>query len=251
LLYVVFRFRRKAHPVPSRTTHNTLLEVVWTLVPVLILVLIAVPSIKLLANQYSPPKADLTVKAIGNQWYWTYQYPDNGDFEVVSNILSDAEDKKRGEPRLLGVDERMIVPVGAVVKVIVTSNDVIHAFAMPAFWSKIDAVPGRLNETWFKVDRPGVYYGQCSELCGARHAYMPIAIEFVSKQQFAARVASKGGTMPGAAKPTSSDATANSPISNPTTAGAEAAPAPAETANTAAAATPAQPAATSNAKVAQ
>jgi cytochrome c oxidase subunit 2 len=225
LLYVVVRYRRAAHPVPSRTTHNTLLEVAWTLVPVLILVVIAVPSIKLLANQYSPPKADLTVKVIGNQWYWTYQYPDNGDFEVVSNILSDADAKKRGEPRLLGVDERMVVPAGATVKLIVTSNDVIHAFALPAFWNKIDAVPGRLNETWFKVDRPGVYYGQCSELCGARHAYMPIAVEVVPPAQYAAWVASKGGTMPGTARPTSSDATANSPISNPAIAADKTAPA--------------------------
>jgi cytochrome c oxidase subunit II len=199
MMYVIFRYRRSANPVPSRTTHNTLLEVIWTLVPVLILVVIAVPSIKLLANQYSPPEADLTVKVIGNQWYWTYQYPDHGDMEIVSNMLTDEDAAARGEPRLLAVDERMVVPAGATVKLIVTSNDVIHAFALPAFWSKIDAVPGRLNETWFKVDRPGIYYGQCSELCGARHAYMPIAVEVVPPAQFAAWVASKGGTMPGAA----------------------------------------------------
>lgn len=216
MLYVIVRYRRKAHPVPSRTTHNTVLEVVWTLVPVLILVVIAVPSIKLLANQYSPPKADLTVKVIGNQWYWTYQYPDNGDFEIVSNGLSDADAQKRGEPRMLAVDERMVVPAGATVKLIVTSNDVIHAFGVPAFWVKMDAVPGRLNETWFKVDKPGLYYGQCYELCGARHAYMPIAVEVVTPRQYAAWVASKGGTMPGAVAPTSSDATQNSPILNPT-----------------------------------
>ncbi|HEX8213908.1 MAG TPA: cytochrome c oxidase subunit II [Allosphingosinicella sp.] len=214
MLYVVVRYRRSAHPIPSRTTHNTLLEVVWTLVPVLILVVIAVPSIKLLANQYSPPKADITVKAIGHQWYWTYEYPDHGEFSVDSNILKEADAKKRGEPRMLGVDERMVVPAGATVKVIVTSDDVIHAFWVPAFWNKIDAVPGRLNETWFKVDRPGLYYGQCTELCGARHAYMPIAVEVVAPAQFAAWVASKGGTMPGQAKPTSSDATQNSPIAN-------------------------------------
>ncbi len=207
LIYVMIRFRRAANPIPSRTTHNTLIEVIWTLVPVIILVIIAVPSIKLLANQYSPPEADLTVKVIGNQWYWTYQYPDNGDFELVSNMLPDDEAKRRGEPRLLAVDERMVVPAGATVKLIVTSADVIHAFAMPAFWNKIDAVPGRLNETWFKVDRPGVYYGQCSELCGARHAYMPIAVEVVPPAQFAAWVASKGGTMPGATPPASTDAT--------------------------------------------
>lgn len=199
MLFVIVRYRRAANPTPSRTTHNTLIEVIWTLVPVVILVIVAVPSIKLLAHQYSPPKADLTVKAIGNQWYWSYQYPDNGDFEIVSNMLSDEEAKAKGEPRLLGVDERMVVPVGATVKLIVTSNDVLHSFALPAFWVKMDAVPGRLNETWFKTDRPGVYYGQCSELCGARHGFMPIAVEVVSKEQYAAWVASKGGTMPGAA----------------------------------------------------
>jgi cytochrome c oxidase subunit 2 len=215
MLYVIVRYRRSANPVPSRTTHNTLIEVIWTLVPVLILVAIAVPSIKLLANQYDPPKADLTVKVIGNQWYWTYQYPDNGDFELISNGLSDADAKARGEPRQLAVDERMVVPVGAVVKLIVTSADVIHAFWVPAFWNKIDAVPGRLNETWFKAEKPGLYYGQCTELCGARHAYMPIAVEVVQPAQYAAWVASKGGTMPGAAKPASSDATQNSPITNP------------------------------------
>jgi cytochrome c oxidase subunit 2 len=215
MLYVVVRYRRAAHPVPSRTSHNTVIEVIWTLVPVLILVGIAVPSIRLLANQYSPPKADITVKAIGNQWYWTYQYPDHGDFEIVSNGLSDADAKARGEPRMLAVDERMVVPAGATVKVIVTSNDVIHAFGIPAFWAKVDAVPGRLNETWFKVDKPGLYYGQCYELCGARHAYMPIAVEVLPRAQFAAWVASKGGTMPGGAQRTSGDETATSPITNP------------------------------------
>jgi len=234
LLWVIIRYRRGANPVPSRTSHNTVIEVFWTVVPVLILVAIAIPSIKLLARQYSPPKADLTIKAIGNQWYWTYQYPDNGDFELVSNILSDKDDKARGEPRLLGVDERMVVPAGATVKMIVTSNDVIHSWGVPSFWVKMDAVPGRLNETWFKVDKPGLYYGQCFELCGARHAFMPIAVEVVPPAQFAAWVASKGGTMPGAAKPASPDATANSPISNPA--------APAITAASPDATTPAPPA---------
>ncbi len=211
MLWVIIRYRRGANPVPSRTTHNTTLEVVWTLVPVLILVAIAVPSIRLLAHQYNPPKADITVKATGNQWYWTYTYPDHGGFEIVSNGLSDADAKKRGEPRLLAVDERMVVPQGATVKVIVTASDVIHSWGIPAFWVKMDAVPGRLNETWFKTDRPGIYYGQCFELCGARHAYMPIAVEVVTQQQFDAWVASKGGTRPGAAPPASSDATAVSP----------------------------------------
>jgi cytochrome c oxidase subunit 2 len=214
LLWVIVRYRRGANPVPSRTTHNTTLEVVWTLVPVLILVAIAVPSIRLLAHQYNPPKADITVKATGNQWYWTYTYPDHGGFEIVSNGLKDADAKARGEPRLLAVDERMVVPQGATVKVIVTAADVIHSWGVPAFWVKMDAVPGRLNETWFKTDRPGIYYGQCFELCGARHAYMPIAVEVLPPAQFAAWVASKGGTMPGAGKPLP-DSTAASPAANP------------------------------------
>jgi cytochrome c oxidase subunit 2 len=215
LLYVMVRFRRSANPVPSRTTHNTLLEVVWTLVPVLILVAIAVPSIRLLAHQYAPPKADITVKATGNQWYWTYTYPDHGGFEIVSNGLKDEDAKARGEPRLLAVDERMVVPQGATVKMIITASDVIHSWGVPAFWVKLDAVPGRLNETWFKTDKPGVYYGQCFELCGARHAYMPIAVEVLPPAQFAAWVASKGGTMPGASPPKGPDSTAASPVTNP------------------------------------
>ncbi len=208
LLYAMIRFRRGANPVPSRTSHNTLIEVVWTVIPVLILVAIAIPSIRLMRAQYAFPKADVTVKVIGNQWYWTYQYPDNGGLEIVSNILKEKDDPtlKPGDryrhpqdgPPLLAVDERMVIPAGKVVKFIVTSNDVIHSFAVPAFWTKIDANPGQLNETWVKVDRPGVYFGQCSELCGARHGYMPIAIDVVSPEKFAAWVASKGGTMPGA-----------------------------------------------------
>ena len=223
LLYVVFRFRAARNPVPSKTSHNTVIEIVWTLAPVLILLVIAVPSIQLLAKQYAPPKADLTIKVIGNQWYWTYQYPDNGDFELVSNMLKEDVRKPEDGPRLLAVDERLVVPVGAVVKLIVTSNDVIHSFAVPAFWTKMDAVPGRLNETWFKADRPGVYYGQCSELCGARHAFMPIAVDVVSRPQFAAWVASKGGTMPGAKPAANPDATKPS---SPATAAPAAATAP-------------------------
>jgi cytochrome c oxidase subunit 2 len=200
LLWVVVRFRRGANPSPSRNTHNTTLEIVWTLVPVLILVVIAVPSIRLLAHQYNPPAADLTVKVIGNQWYWEYQYPDHG-VNLVSNMLPNEEADARGEPRQLAADERMVVPVGAVVKLIVTSNDVIHAFGVPAFWTKIDAVPGRLNETWFRADRPGVYYGVCYELCGARHGYMPIAVEVVPRAQFDQWIASRGGHRPGAGPP--------------------------------------------------
>jgi len=206
LLWTIVRYRRGANPTPSRTSHNTAIEIVWTLVPVLILVAIAIPSIRLIRAQYSPPPADVTIKAIGNQWYWTYQYPDNGGFELVSNMLKEKKDVKPGDryrtdadgPPLLAVDERVVIPVGKVVKFIVTSNDVIHAFAVPAFWTKIDANPGRLNETWVKVDRPGVYFGQCSELCGARHGYMPIAVEAVPEATFNAWVASKGGTPKGA-----------------------------------------------------
>jgi len=184
------------------------------LIPVLILLAIAVPSIRLLAAQYSPPKADLTIKVIGNQWYWTYQYPDNGDFEIVSNMLKERDQVGPNErartdadgPRLLAVDERVVIPAGKVVKFIVTSNDVIHSFAMPAFWTKMDAVPGRLNETWVKVDRPGVYFGQCSELCGQRHGFMPIAIEVVTPARYAEWIASKGGTMPAPGALSSADA---------------------------------------------
>jgi cytochrome c oxidase subunit 2 len=203
--YAIVRFRRGAHPTPSRTSHNTALEVAWTLVPVLILVAIAIPSMRLLRTQYSPPPADITIKAVGNQWFWTYSYPDHGDFEIVSNILKEKQDVPAGQrfrtdadgPPLLAVDERLVIPAGKVVKFLVTSNDVIHAFWVPAFWNKIDANPGQVNQTWAKIDRPGVYFGQCTELCGARHAYMPIAVEVVPETQFAAWVASKGGTMPG------------------------------------------------------
>ena len=185
--YAIVRFRRSAHPTPSRTSHNTALEVVWTLVPVLVLVAIAIPSMRLISAQYTPPKADLTIKVTGNQWFWTYQYPDNGGFELVSNMLKEQGDVKPGDryrtdadgPPLMAVDERLVIPAGKVVKFLVTSNDVIHAFGIPAFWEKIDANPGKINETWVKVDRPGVYFGQCYELCGARHAYMPIAVDVV------------------------------------------------------------------------
>jgi cytochrome c oxidase subunit 2 len=221
--YAIVRFRRGANPTPSRTSHNTALEVVWTLVPVLILVAIAVPSFRLLRVQYTPPPADLTVKVTGNQWFWTYSYPDNGDFEVVSNLLKEKADVKPGDrfrtdadgPPLLAVDERLVIPAGKVVKFLVTSNDVIHAFWVPAFYSKIDANPGQINEIWAKVDRPGVYFGQCTELCGARHGYMPISVEVVPPAQFAEWIASKGGTMPG-----------QQPAATPAAAPAGAAPAP-------------------------
>src|SRR3954463_8041991 len=182
LIVVVMKFNAKANPVPSRTTHNTLIEVAWTLIPVLILVGIAVPSFRLLFQELDIPKVDLTIKATGKQWYWSYAYPDNGKFEFDSLL---AQDK---QPRLLGVDNEMVVPVNKVVRVQTTGADVIHSFAVPAFGIKIDAVPGRLNETWFKATKVGMYYGQCSELCGKDHAYMPIAVRVVSDQEFAAWV---------------------------------------------------------------
>jgi cytochrome c oxidase subunit 2 len=182
LIMVVVKFNAKANPVPSKTTHNTLIEVAWTLGPVLILAAIVVPSFKLLFEQLNVPKADLTIKATGKQWYWSYAYPDNGKFEFDSLM---AQDK---QPRLLGVDNEMVVPVNKVVRVQTTGADVIHAFAVPAFGVKIDAIPGRLNETWFKATKTGMFYGQCSELCGKDHAFMPIAVRVVSDQEFAAWV---------------------------------------------------------------
>jgi cytochrome c oxidase subunit II len=182
LITVVVKFNARSNPVPSRTTHNTLIEVAWTLIPVLILVGIAVPSFRLLFQELDIPKADLTVKATGKQWYWSYAYPDNGKFEFDSLL---AQDK---QPRLLGVDNELVVPVNKVVRVQVTGADVIHSFAVPAFGIKIDAIPGRLNETWFKATKTGMFYGQCSELCGRDHAFMPIAVRVVSDQEFAAWV---------------------------------------------------------------
>jgi len=182
LVIVMVKFNAKSNPVPSRTTHNTLIEVAWTLIPVLILVAIAVPSFRLLFLQLDMPKADLTVKVTGKQWYWSYSYPDHGKFEFDSLL---AQDK---QPRLLAVDNEMVVPVNKVVRVQTTGADVIHAFAVPAFGIKIDSIPGRLNETWFKATKTGMFYGQCSELCGKDHAFMPIAVRVVSDQEFAAWV---------------------------------------------------------------
>lgn len=195
LIYVVVRFNRKANPVPSKTTHNTLIEVVWTVVPVLILVAIAIPSIGLLAKQYEVPGEDaITIKATGYQWYWGYSYPDNGDFEIVSNMLDESEAVARGEPAQLAVDNRMVVPAGVPIRLQITAADVIHSFAVPSLWFKLDAVPGRLNERLLQIEEPGVYYGQCSELCGARHAYMPIAVEALPMDQWRAWVRAQGGT---------------------------------------------------------
>jgi cytochrome c oxidase subunit 2 len=182
LVIVVIKFNARANPVPSRTTHNTLIEVAWTLIPVLILVTVAIPSFRLLFLELDIPKADLTIKATGKQWYWSYAYPDNGKFEFDSLMAADKQ------PRLLGVDNEMVVPVNKVIRVQTIGADVIHSFAVPAFGIKIDAIPGRLNETWFKATKTGMFYGQCSELCGKDHAFMPIAVKVVSDQDFAAWV---------------------------------------------------------------
>ena len=211
LLWVIVRYNRRANPVPSKTSHNTLIEVLWTAIPVLILVIIAIPSITLLANQYeSPPEDAVTVKVTGYQWYWGYAYPDNGGFEVISNMLPDEEALARGEPAQLAADNRLVVPAGEPIRMQVTAADVIHAFAVPSLWFKIDAVPGRLHERMLFIREPGIYYGQCSELCGARHGYMPIAIEALPRPQFEAYIRSKGGTLPGdeAAAPAAAPATA-------------------------------------------
>jgi cytochrome c oxidase subunit II len=187
LIIVMVRFNARANPTPSRTTHNTLIEIAWTLIPIMILMFIAVPSFKLLFYQLNVPAADLTVKATGKQWFWTYSYTDNGEFEFDSLMLKDGE-RKEDQPRLLTVDNDMVVPVNKPVRVITTGADVIHAFAVPSFGIKIDAIPGRINETWFTAEREGVYYGQCSELCGKDHAFMPIAVRVVSEQAFSAWV---------------------------------------------------------------
>jgi len=212
LFWVVFRFRRGANPEPSKTTHNTFIEIIWTVIPVLILVIIAVPSISLLARQFEPaPEDALTVKVTGYQWYWGYTYPDNGDFEVISNMLSEEEAAARGEPHQLAADNRMVIPVGKPVKLLITAADVIHSFAIPSAWFKLDAVPGRINEKVLQIDREGVYYGQCSELCGARHGFMPITVEVLSQEKFDNWVLANGGTVKGeAAEPAAPELTAAS-----------------------------------------
>lgn len=190
LVIVMVRFNRKANPVPTKTSHNTLIEVIWTVVPVMILMAIAIPSFRLLYKELIIPPAQLTIKATGNQWYWSYEYPDEGDISFDANLVPDDE-LKPGQPRLLTTDEVVVVPVNEVVRVIVTGADVIHSWAVPAFGVKIDAIPGRLNETWFQAEQTGTYYGQCSELCGQGHAFMPIEIKVVSKEDFDAWVAKK------------------------------------------------------------
>lgn len=183
LLIVIVRFNERANPVPSKTSHNTLVEVAWTVVPVLILVGIAIPSFKLMYFADRIEDADMTIKAVGHQWYWSYEYPDNGDF-TFDSLLIPEEELQPGQLRLLEADNRLVIPVNTKIRLLITATDVIHSFAVPSFGVKLDAVPGKTNETWTEVTQEGVYYGQCSELCGDNHAYMPITVEVVSKEKF-------------------------------------------------------------------
>ena len=182
MLYACVRFRASANPNPSKRTHNVAVEVLWTLIPCLILIVIAVPSFKILYKQDSIPKADLTIKAIGYQWYWGYEYPDQNIY--FDSYMIEDKDLKENQPRLLAVDNELVVPVNKVIKVMITANDVLHAWALPSFGVKRDAVPGRINETWFKAEKVGTYYGQCSELCGIKHAFMPIEVRVVTDQEY-------------------------------------------------------------------
>jgi cytochrome c oxidase subunit 2 len=257
LAWIVIRYNKKANPVPAKWSHNTLIEIIWTVVPVLILVGISLFSFRLLFAYHDMPTPDLTVKATGNQWNWAYEYPDQGIAEYVSNMLPEDEAKARNVPYRLAADEPIVVPVGKTVRVLVTAADVIHAFALPAFGLKTDAVPGRVNETWFRADRTGVFYGQCSELCGVDHAFMPIEIRVVTQAEFEAWVVSKGGSMtpktpeqvPGGTAAQAAAGTTGAPT---VAQGATAAPASAPTDTPAApAATPAPAAATAAAPAAQ
>ena len=183
LLYIAYRYNSNRNQIASTTTHNTVIEVLWTVIPVILLIIIAIPSFRILYTAETIPKADLTIKAIGNQWYWSYEYPDYDDFSFDANMLQD-EELSDPSLRLLETDTQIVVPVNKVVKLLITSNDVLHAWTIPAFAVKKDAVPGRLNETWFKAEKTGTYYGQCSELCGPKHAFMPINVKVVSQDEF-------------------------------------------------------------------
>ncbi len=248
LIWIAVRYNYRANPVPSKTTHNTLLEVLWTAVPVLILVVIAVPSLGLIAKQFKPaPEDAVTVKVTGNQWNWTYTYPDHGGIEMTSNMLKEKSEVGKDErartdadgPKLLAVDNRMVVPAGVPLRMQITAADVIHSFAIPSLGFKLDAVPGRLNEKQLIIPKPGVYFGQCSELCGAQHAFMPIAVEAVPPAQYAAWIKFKGGKMPAeikaeadakaaADKAAAVKATADAAAKTNTDAAAKAASAPAD-----------------------
>ena len=193
MAYILIRFRESKNPVPSKTSHNTLIEIIWTVVPVILLVIIAIPSMNLLYKQDRLPETEMTVKAVGNTWNWLYSYPDYEDVnEWVSNPLDETQATEVGQPYLLATDAPLVVPVGTKVKVLVTSINNMHSWAVPSFGVKMDAVPGIINETWFEVYEEGTYYGQCSEICGVKHYYMPIEIKVVSKQEFARFIAGGG-----------------------------------------------------------
>ncbi len=195
LLYVMLRFNARANPKPSKTTHNTMLEVIWTLVPVIILVIVVIPSMKLLYMADKTADAEMTLNIKGFQWYWGYQYPDHGDIEFNAYMVPE-KDLKEGQVRLLSTDNPVVLPIDTNIRLLVTANDVIHSFAMPALGVKIDAVPGRTNETWTRIEKVGTYFGQCSEICGINHGFMPIEIKAVTKEDFANWVAAQGGKMP-------------------------------------------------------
>lgn len=195
LLIVIVRFNARANPVPSKTTHNTMLEIIWTLVPVLILIVVVIPSMKMLYYIDRTKEADMTLKVIGNQWYWGYEYPDNGDFSFLSNLVKD-KDLKPGQVRLLSVDNPVYLPINKNIRLLITASDVIHSWSVPALGIKLDAVPGRTNETWVRIDKEGTFYGQCSQLCGDGHGFMPIEVHGVTMPEFEKWVRSQGGKMP-------------------------------------------------------
>jgi len=188
IVYVAIRFNARANPIPNRFTHNIVIEIIWTIIPIIILIVIAIPSFRILKMAEHTPPADMTIKVIGSQWYWTYEYPDHDNITFDSYMIQD-KDLKPGQLRLLEVDNRIVVPQGATIKFLITAADVIHSFAIPSLGLKTDAVPGRINEAWTRIDKKGVYYGQCSELCGVNHGFMPIAIEVVSMEDFESWVA--------------------------------------------------------------
>lgn len=234
LIWCAVRYNKRSNPIPAKWSHNTLIEVVWTVVPVLILMAVSVVSFKLLFAYHDMPKPDLTVKATGYQWYWGYELPDQKVGEFVSNMLPENEAKARNVPYRLAATEPLVVPVNKTVRVLVTGADVIHAFALPAFGLKIDAIPGRINETWFRAEKTGTFYGQCSELCGVDHAFMPLEIKVVTQPEFEAWVASKGGSMtpdapaaPAPAAPAAADAATPAAATAPATAAASTPAAPA------------------------
>jgi cytochrome c oxidase subunit 2 len=212
LVWVAVRYNRRANPVPAKWSHNTTVEVIWTLAPVLILVFISIFSFKLLFAYHDMPKPDLTIKATGYQWYWGYEYPDQKIPEFIANILPEDQAKAKGVPYRLAATQPIVVPVNKTVRVLVTGADVIHAFAVPSFGVIMDAIPGRVNETWFKVEKVGTYYGQCRELCGIDHAFMPIEVRVVTQPEFDAWVASKHGTPAGAAPTAAAPTTSPAPV---------------------------------------